>query len=211
MHYTRGSLCRSTTLWEQNCKLLKCCAQLSGANLLKWATPPAKLLTHVDRAPMIPGYTWKKNQAYPDIFAVFGCFRKNIFAPGGGAKLLKFALPGGGAKLLKCGGPLKSRTPGCDAPAARNGVINYKEGKTLLQPLANSHTNNVCGVPRVPRPPCRSAPSSTRVTRRKSHAHEMVAASPSAFAPGGRRSGPGQQRHPSEEEGELLQCGEVAA
>ena len=197
-------------------KLLKCCAQLSGANhyfgkSVKVGHPARQTANPRGPSPDDTRVYLKKNQAYPDIFAVFGCFRKNIFAPGGGAKLLKFALPGGGAKLLKCGGPLKSRTPGCDAPAARNGVINYKEGKTLLQPLANSHTNNVCGVPRVPRPPCRSAPSSTRVTRRKSHAHEMVAASPSAFAPGGRRSGPGQQRHPSEEEGELLQCGEVAA
>ena len=69
-----------------------------GANLLKWVTPPVKLL----------------NRGYPGVWLFWDFFRKKGLRSVGGAKLLKLALPGVGAKLLKKrGGPLKSSYPGC--------------------------------------------------------------------------------------------------
>ena len=57
-------------------KLLKCSEGRSGANLLKWVTPPAKLLNHGSKHGNTPGIPEKKQGE-----RVFCCFR--LFAQKG--------------------------------------------------------------------------------------------------------------------------------
>ena len=81
-------------------KLLKCSEGRPGANLLKWVTPPAKLLNHGSKHGNTRGYLKKSREN--GYFAVFGCLRKKVFAPWGRSKTLKLALPGGGRGEQNC-------------------------------------------------------------------------------------------------------------